>query len=54
MPTIDLTDDELAAVAAANPGAIEEDRFTRAPRLDRSARRWQSSARQRRRRYGGY
>jgi hypothetical protein len=30
MPTIDLTDAELAAVAAA----IQEDRFPRAPRLD--------------------
>jgi hypothetical protein len=34
MPTIDLTDDELAAVAAAIRRAVEEDRFPRAPRLD--------------------
>jgi hypothetical protein len=34
MPTINLTDDELAAVAAAVRRAIEEDRFPRAPRLD--------------------
>jgi predicted DNA-binding transcriptional regulator YafY len=34
MPTIDLTDDELAAVAAAVRRAVEEDRFPRAPRLD--------------------
>jgi hypothetical protein len=34
MPTIDLTDDEHAAVTAAVRRAIEEDRFPRAPRLD--------------------
>jgi hypothetical protein len=34
MPTIDLTDDELAAVTAAIRRAIEDDRFPRAPRLD--------------------
>ena len=34
MPTIDLTDDEYAAVTAAIRGAIEDDRFPRAPRLD--------------------
>jgi hypothetical protein len=34
MPTIDLTDAELAAVTAAIRRAIEEDRFPRAPRLD--------------------
>jgi hypothetical protein len=34
MPTINLTDDELAAVAAAVRTAIETDRFPRAPRLD--------------------
>jgi hypothetical protein len=33
-PTIDLTDAELAAVAAAIRRAVEEDRFPRAPRLD--------------------
>ena len=32
--TIDLTDDELAAVTAAIRRAIEDDRFPRAPRLD--------------------
>jgi hypothetical protein len=34
MPTIDLTDDELAAVKAEIRRAVEEDRFPRAPRLD--------------------
>jgi hypothetical protein len=34
MPTIDLTDDELAAVKAAIRRAVEEDKFPRAPRLD--------------------
>jgi hypothetical protein len=34
MPTIDLTDDEYAAVTAAIRRAIEDDRFLRAPRLD--------------------
>ena len=34
MPTIDLPDDELAAVTAAIRGAIEGDRFPHAPRLD--------------------
>jgi hypothetical protein len=34
VPTIDLPDDELAAVAAAIRRAIEEDRFPHAPRLD--------------------
>jgi hypothetical protein len=34
MPTIDLPDDELAAVAAALRRAIEQDRYPRAPRLD--------------------
>ena len=34
MPTIDLTDDELAAVAATVRRAIETDRFPRAPRID--------------------
>jgi hypothetical protein len=34
MPTINLTDDEHAAVTAAIRRAIEEDRFPRAPRLD--------------------
>jgi hypothetical protein len=34
MPTIDLTDDEHAAVTAAIRRAIETDRFPRAPRLD--------------------
>lgn len=34
MPTIELTDDELAAVTAAVRLAIETDKFPRAPRLD--------------------
>jgi hypothetical protein len=34
MPTIDLTDAELAAVMAAVRRAIETDRFPRAPSLD--------------------
>ena len=34
MPTIDLADEELAAVTAAIRRAIEDDRFPRAPRLD--------------------
>jgi hypothetical protein len=34
MPTIDLTDDELAAVASAIRRAVEDDRFPRAPRVD--------------------
>ena len=34
MPTIDLTDDELAAVTAAIRRLIDEDRFPHAPRLD--------------------
>jgi hypothetical protein len=34
VPTIDLTDDELAAVTAAIRRAIENDKFPQAPRLD--------------------
>jgi hypothetical protein len=34
VPTIDLPDDELAAVTAAFRGVIEGDRYPRAPRLD--------------------
>ncbi len=34
MPTIDLADDELAAVTEAIRRAIEDDRFPRASRLD--------------------
>ena len=34
VPTIDLTDAELAAVAAALRRAIEGDQYPRAPRLD--------------------
>jgi hypothetical protein len=34
MPTIDLSDDELAAVSAAIRRAIEDDKFPHAPRLD--------------------
>jgi hypothetical protein len=34
VPTIDLPDDELAAVTAAIRRAIEDDKFPHAPRLD--------------------
>jgi hypothetical protein len=34
MPTIDLTDEEHAAVTAAIRRAVEDDKFPRAPRLD--------------------
>jgi hypothetical protein len=34
VPTIDLPDDELAAVTVAIRGVIEGDRYPRAPRLD--------------------
>jgi hypothetical protein len=34
VPTVDLTDDEFAAVTAAVRRTIENDRFPRAPRLD--------------------
>jgi hypothetical protein len=34
VPTIDLPDDELAAVMAAVRRAIEDDKFPHAPRLD--------------------
>jgi hypothetical protein len=34
MPTIDLPDDELAAVTAAIRGVIRDDRYPHAPRLD--------------------
>jgi hypothetical protein len=34
VPTIALTDDELAAVTAALRRAVEDDRFPHAPRLD--------------------
>ena len=34
MPTINLADDELAAVTAAIRSLIEDDRFPHAPRLD--------------------
>ena len=34
MPTIDLPDDELAAVTAAIRGVIAGDRYPHAPRLD--------------------
>jgi hypothetical protein len=46
VPTIDFTDDELAAVTAAIRRAIEDDRLPHAPRLDPlRARRWESSTR---------
>jgi hypothetical protein len=49
MPTVDLPDDELAAVTAAIRGVIEGDRYPHAPRLDRihCARRWRGSTRRR-------
>jgi hypothetical protein len=34
VPTVDLPDDELAAVTAAIRGVIEGDRYPHAPRLD--------------------
>jgi hypothetical protein len=34
LPTINLPGDELAAVAAAIRGVIEDDKFPHAPRLD--------------------
>ena len=34
MPSINLTDDELEAVAATVRRAIEDDRYPHAPRLD--------------------
>ena len=34
VPTIDLTEDEFAAVTATVRRAIEDDRFPHAPRLD--------------------
>ena len=34
MPTIDLTNDELAAVSAAIRRLIEDDKYPHAPRLD--------------------
>jgi hypothetical protein len=34
VPTINLNDDEIAAVAAALRRLIEDDRFPHAPRLD--------------------
>jgi hypothetical protein len=34
VPTIDLPDDELAAVTAAIRRLIEDDKYPRAPRLD--------------------
>jgi hypothetical protein len=34
VPTIDLPDDELAAVTAAMRGVIDGDRYPHAPRLD--------------------
>ena len=34
MPTINLTDDELAAVTAAIRRLVDEDQFPHAPRLD--------------------
>jgi hypothetical protein len=47
MPTIDLTDDEYAAVTASIRRAIEDDRFPLARVSIRCAERWQSSTRSR-------
>jgi hypothetical protein len=47
MPTIDLTNDEYAAVTAAIRRAIEDDRFPRARASIGWARRWQSSTQSR-------
>ena len=40
MPTIDLSDDELAAFTAAIRRAIESDKYPRAPRLEPLRRRY--------------
>jgi hypothetical protein len=45
VPTIDLPDDELAAVTAAIRRATEDDRFPHARALIRCARRWRGSTR---------
>jgi hypothetical protein len=46
MPTIDLTDDEHAAVTALIKRAIDQDRFPRAPRAStRCAEPWRSRSR---------
>jgi hypothetical protein len=45
MPTIDLPDDELAAVTAALRRLIEDDKFPHAPRLDPLRGRWRGSRR---------
>ena len=43
MPTIDIPDDELAAVTAAIRGVIAGGRYPHALALIRSARRWRGS-----------
>ena len=48
MPTINLDDDELAAVIATVRRVIDDDRFPRAPRLDPLRERWRSLSRRRR------
>jgi hypothetical protein len=45
MPTINLTDAELAAITAAIRRLIDEDRFPHARASTRCARRWRSSTR---------
>jgi hypothetical protein len=45
MPTIDLTDDEYAAVTAMIRHLIEQDKFPHARASIRCARRWRSSIR---------
>jgi len=46
MPTINLTDAELAALTATIRRLIDEDKFPRAPRSTRCARRSPSSIQQ--------
>jgi hypothetical protein len=53
MSTIDLTDDELAAAAAAFRRAVEEDRFPPPRASTRCALRWQSLIPQRQQRSSG-
>jgi hypothetical protein len=45
MPTIALTDDELAAVTAAIRRIIADNRYPHAPRLDPLRARWPGSTR---------
>jgi hypothetical protein len=47
MPTIDLTDDEFAALAAVIRRLVEDDRFPTLHASTPCVRRWQSSTRRR-------